>query len=67
MHYASSSFSPDGRMIVTARTPGTGPDGAADVVVMRADGSHARAITKSPLWESAADWGPRVVATKKGR
>ena len=59
MHYLSSSFSPDGRMIVTARTPGTGPDGAADVVVMRADGSHARAVTKSPLWESAADWGPR--------
>jgi Tol biopolymer transport system component len=66
MHYLSSSFSPDGRMIVTARTPGTGPDGAADIVVMRADGSNARAVTKSPLWESAADWGPRISATKKG-
>jgi TolB protein len=65
MHYASSSFSPDGRMIVTARTPGVGPDGAADVVLMRADGSHARAVTKSPLWESAVDWGP-LAATKKG-
>ena len=66
-HYLSSSFSPDGRMIVSARTPGTGPDGAADVVVMRADGSHARAITKTPLWESAADWGPRISAKKRGR
>ncbi len=67
MHYLSSSFSPDGRKIVTARTPGTGPDGAADVVVMRADGSNARAVTKSPLWESAADWGPRITPKKKGR
>lgn len=67
-HYLSSSFSPDGRMIVTARTPGAGPDGAADVVVMRADGSYVRAVTKSPLWESAVDWGPRVIpAKKKGR
>jgi len=66
LHYLSSSFSPNGRMIVTARTPGEGPDGAADVVVMRAGGSHVRAITKSRLWESAADWGPRVSANKKG-
>ena len=58
LHYLSSSFSPDGRKIVSARTPGTGPDGAADVVVMNANGSHVRAVTKSPLWESAADWGP---------
>jgi Tol biopolymer transport system component len=65
-HYLSSSFSPDGRMIVTARTPGTGSDGSADVVVMNADGSHARPVTKTPLWESAADWGPRVSAKKKG-
>jgi Tol biopolymer transport system component len=65
-HYLSSSFSPDGRMVVTARTPGTGVDGAADILVMRADGSHARVVTKSPLWESAADWGPRVSAKKKG-
>src|SRR5919201_1947374 len=59
LHYLSSSFSPDGLMIVTARTPGTGPNGAADVVVMNANGSHVRAVIKSPLWESAADWGPR--------
>jgi Tol biopolymer transport system component len=65
-HYLSSSFSPDGRMIATARTPGDGPDGAADIVVMSANGSRARAVTKSPLWESAADWGPLVSAKKKG-
>ena len=64
MHYLSSSFSPDGRMIATARTPGTGPEHAADIVVLRADGSHARVVTKSPLWESAADWGPRVTVKK---
>ena len=54
-------------MIVSARTPGAGSDGAADVVVMRADGSQARVITHSPLWESAVDWGPRVNTKKKGR
>jgi len=56
--YLSSSFSPDGRKIVTARTPGFGVEGAADLVVMNADGSGARAITKTRLWESAVDWGP---------
>ena len=66
-HYLSSSFSPDGKLIVTARTPGTGAEGAADLVVMRADGSHPRAVTKTDLWESAADWGPRLVTKEKGR
>lgn len=58
-HYLSSSFSPDGKRIVSARTPGTGPEGAADLVVMNADGSRIRAITKTRLWESSVDWGPR--------
>lgn len=57
--YLSSSFSPDGKQIVTARTPGAGPEGAADLVVMNSDGSKAHAITMTRLWESAADWGPR--------
>jgi Tol biopolymer transport system component len=56
--YLSSSFSPDGAKIVTARTPGAGPEGAADLVVMNSNGSKAHAITKTRLWESAADWGP---------
>jgi dipeptidyl aminopeptidase/acylaminoacyl peptidase len=56
-HYLSSSFSPNGSMIATARTPGTGPQGAADVVVMRANGSNIRPVVRSRLWDSAADWG----------
>jgi Tol biopolymer transport system component len=55
--YLSSGFSPDGRKIVTARTPGTGPEGAADVVVMNADGSNAHPVMQTRLWESGADWG----------
>ncbi len=44
-------------MIVTARTPGVGPEGAADVFVMNADGSNIRQVTKTRLWESSVDWG----------
>jgi TolB protein len=58
-HYLSSSFSPNGKLIVSARTPGAGPNGHADLVVMRADGSNIRPITKTRLWESSVDWGPR--------
>jgi Tol biopolymer transport system component len=58
-HYLSSSFSPDGTKIVTARIPGVGPNGAADLVVMNLDGSGIRPITKTTLWESSVDWGPR--------
>jgi len=56
--YLSSTFSPDGKRIVSARTPGTGPEGAADLVVMNADGSNIRQLTKTRLWESSVDWGP---------
>jgi Tol biopolymer transport system component len=56
-HYLSSSFSPDGKQIVSARTPGAGPNGHADLVVMRANGSGARPITNTALWESSVDWG----------
>jgi Tol biopolymer transport system component len=58
--YLSSSFSADGKLIVSARTPGVGLNGHADLVVMRADGSKIRPITKTPLWESSVDWGPRI-------
>jgi Tol biopolymer transport system component len=57
--YLSSTFSPDGKRVVSARTPGTGRDGAADIVVMNADGSNILQITKTRLWESSVDWGPR--------
>jgi Tol biopolymer transport system component len=56
-HYLSSSFSPDGKRIVSARRPAQA-DGAADLVVMNADGSKLRRITKTKLWESSVDWGP---------
>jgi TolB protein len=56
--YFSSSFSPDGKMIVTARAPGTTPEGNADVYVMRADGKGIRPVTRTASWESGADWGP---------
>jgi TolB protein len=56
-HYLSASYSPDGMRIATSRTPGTGPEQAADVVTMRADGSHLRPVTRTRLWDSGADWG----------
>jgi len=55
--YLGSSFSPDGRMIATSRTPGAGPEGAGDVFVMNADGSNVRQITMTRLFESSVDWG----------
>lgn len=55
--YLSASFSPDGSMVATSRTPGSGREGAADVVVMRADGSRLRLVTRTRLWDSGADWG----------
>jgi Tol biopolymer transport system component len=58
-HYLSSSFSPNGKLIVSARTPGAGKNGHADLVVMKADGTGIRLVTKTPLWESSVDWGPR--------
>jgi Tol biopolymer transport system component len=56
-HYLSASFAPDGMRIATSRTPGAGLEGAADVVVMHADGSHVRWVTRTRLWDSGADWG----------
>jgi Tol biopolymer transport system component len=63
--YLSSSFSPDGNMIVTARTPGYGAERAADLFVMNADGTHLRRLTKTRLWESAPAWGP--LANRRSR
>jgi len=58
--YLGPSFSPDGRMIATARTPGVRSP-AADVVVMQADGSRLRPLTKTAVWDSGADWGTAPV------
>lgn len=59
VQHLSSSFSPDGKWITFGRTPGTGKEGNADVLVMRADGSHVRRVTRTAIWDSASDWGPR--------
>ncbi len=52
----SSSFSPNGKAIVF----GKGAEGGnTDVFTMRLDGSNMKRVTRSKLWESAPDWGPR--------
>jgi TolB protein len=52
----SASFSPDGRWITFGRS---GVGGKADVFVMRVDGTGIRPLTRTRLWDSARDWGPR--------
>jgi Tol biopolymer transport system component len=55
-HVASAAFSPDGRFIVLAK----GPEGGnIDVFTARVDGTHMRRVTRSNLWDSAPEWGPR--------
>jgi TolB protein len=53
----SSTFSPSGILIVFATT---GLAGNADLFTMNADGSNVRRITRTRLWDSAPDWGPRT-------
>jgi Tol biopolymer transport system component len=55
--WASSSFSPDGSMIVTARAPATGD--AQDAYVLNVDGTGLRALTRTLKSEGGSDWGPR--------
>jgi Tol biopolymer transport system component len=57
--WLSSSFSPDGTMIVTSRRPGVGAAGNADVYVMNVDGSGLTDVTASDGYDSDPDWGPR--------
>ena len=53
----SYSFSPDGHWITFAKS---GVNGEPDVFVMRANGTHIRPVTRTKLWDSAPDWGPRL-------
>jgi TolB protein len=58
-HVTSASFSPDGTSITFAK----GPEGGnIDVYTMRLDGTQLQRITRSKLWDSAADWGPAATS-----
>jgi Tol biopolymer transport system component len=50
---ASAAFSPDGRWIVFGAS---GVGGNLDVYIMRADGTGVRAVTRTRLFDSTADW-----------
>lgn len=52
----SASFSPDGRRVVFSRD---GRGGEPDIFTMRLSGGGVHSVTRTPLWESAPDWGPR--------
>jgi TolB protein len=56
-NWGKSTFSPEGTRIVASRSLAQG--GEADVFVMHVDGTRLRKLTRSVLWESYADWGPR--------
>ena len=50
----SSAWSPDGKWIVFAAE---GKAGAFDLFVMTADGTQPRPLTRTPVPDSAPDWG----------
>jgi Tol biopolymer transport system component len=50
----SYSFSPNGKWIVFAKS---GRGGEPDIFVMRVNGTDIRPVTRTPLWDSAPDWG----------
>jgi TolB protein len=50
----SSAWSPDGNWIVFAAQ---GKSGAFDLFVMTADGTRPRPLTRTPVTDSAPDWG----------
>jgi Tol biopolymer transport system component len=50
----SYSFSPDGKWITFAKA---GTAGEPDIFVMSTNGTGIRAVTRTPVWDSAPDWG----------
>ena len=54
--HLSATYSPDGKWIAFSRTEN---GGNADVFVMRANGTRVRNVTRSAIWDSGVDWGPR--------
>jgi len=59
VQYLSASYSPDGKWIAAGRTPVVGTVGNADIFVMRPDRTGLRDVTRSTIWDSGVDWGPR--------
>ncbi len=59
IQYLGSSYSPNGRFITFARRPATGGDAAnaADVFIMRVNGTGERAVTRTVAYDSYPDWG----------
>jgi TolB protein len=55
--HLGATFSPDGKWIAFSRTQG---GGNADVYIMRTDGRRVRDVTRSAVWDSGVDWGPRL-------
>jgi len=55
---------PTGKWIVAGKRPSTGgPElNTADVVIMRANGTGERLVTRTVLYDSYPDWGPTVGA-----
>ena len=64
LQYLGSSYSPDGTMITFGRRPATGGT-AADVYVMGVD--RMRQITRTLLYDSYPDWGPRPSFLRRHR
>jgi TolB protein len=63
IQHLGSSYSPDGKWITFARKPATGGTqlNTADVFIMRVDGTDERPVTRTDLYDSYPDWGPRPV------
>ncbi len=59
IQYLGSSYSPNGRFITFARRPATGGDAAnaADVFIMRVNGTGERPVTRTVAYDSYPDWG----------
>jgi Tol biopolymer transport system component len=59
--FKSSTFSPDGRQLVIAITPGVGADGNPDLWIGQFDASEhidrLTPITRTDVWESSVRWG----------